>query len=317
MKRYQNKMETILVNETAEKLFQNPQAFFTAEEDAFDRKMQEVCDYVIERQATVILLAGPSSSGKTTTAKKLLSHLRERGKTAERISLDNFYHPRSQLPTWEDGSLNFETIEGLDIAYFHQLMQQLWEQREADFPLFDFHKGCRREKTFHVSYIPHSYLIFEGLHALNPLFFSAMENQPCLGIYVSVHSDFVLEDQKILLSGRQLRLTRRIIRDQISRGSTADDTIAMWDKVLKGEELYIRPYRSTADIHINTTHSFEPFLYRDKIKAALSDYPADAPYQDMVKSLKAGYDSFLSCDSRYLSADSLIREFYKEPEEGK
>lgn len=317
MKRYQKKMETISVNKAAEKLSQDPQAFFAAEEDTFDRKIQDVCDYMIEKQATIILLAGPSSSGKTTTAKKLLSHLRARGKTAERISLDNFYRPRNQLPTWEDGSRNFETIEGLDIAYFNELMQQLWEKREADFPLFDFHKGCRREKTFHVSYAPDSYLIFEGLHALNPLFFSAMQNQSCLGIYVSVHSDFVLEDHKILLSGRQLRLTRRIIRDQISRGSTADDTIAMWDKVLRGEELYIRPYRSSADIHINTTHGFEPFLYRDKIKALLADYPTDAPYQDIVKSLKTGYDSFYGCDSRYLSADSLIREFFKEPENGK
>ncbi len=314
MKRYQTEMETISVNEAAQKLSQDPQAFFTEEEDAFDRKIQKVCDYVIERRATIILLAGPSSSGKTTTSKKLLSHLRARGKNAERISLDNFYRSRNELPTWEDGSLNFETIEGLDIAYFQQLMQQLWEKREANFPLFDFHKGCRREKTFHVSYAPDSYLIFEGLHALNPLFFSAMGSQRCIGIYVSVHSDFVLSDHGILLSGRQLRLTRRIIRDQIARGSTADDTIAMWDKVLRGEELYIRPYRSSADIHINTTHGFEPFLYRDKIKAALVDYPADAPSQEMVKELRAGYDPFASCDSRYLSADSLIREFYKEPE---
>lgn len=312
MTRYQEKMEVISAEKAAENLAQEPQAFFAAEEAAFDQKIREVCDYIIAQNTSIIFLAGPSSSGKTTTAKKLIAHLTARGKTAERISLDNFYRPRNQLPTWEDGSLNFETIEGLDIEYFQLLMQQLQNQKEADFPLFDFHKGCRREKTFHVSYSPDSFWIFEGLHALHPLFFEAMGKQPRIGIYVSVHSDFVAENGEILLSGRQLRMTRRIIRDLISRGSTAAETIAMWDKVLKGEQLYIHPYRSSADVHINTTHGFEPFLYRNKIASALADYPLDAPHQDTIQNLMEKYKFFRPCDSHYLSADSLIREFYKE-----
>lgn len=312
MKRYQEKMEKVSAEKTAELLSQNPQALFAAEETAFDSKMQEVCNYVIEKQTAIILLAGPSASGKTTTAKKLITHLRKSGKNAERISLDNFYKPREQLPFWKDGSTNFESIEGLDIEHFHRLMQQLWTQREADFPIFDFHEGRRREKTFHISYSSDTFLIFEGIHALNPLFSAAMDGHPCTGIYVSVHSDFVSADGKVLLPARQLRLTRRIIRDLASRNSTAANTLSMWDNVLKGERLYIQPYRPSADIHINTVHKFEPFLYRKKIEAALADYPADALHQGTVQSLIERYLQFSSCSGEYLSQDSLIREFYQE-----
>ena len=123
MKRYQEKMEKVSAEKTAELLSQNPQALFAAEETAFDSKMREVCNYVIEKQTAIILLAGPSASGKTTTAKKLITHLRKSGKNAERISLDNFYKPREQLPFWKDGSTNFESIEGLDIEHLNRLMQ--------------------------------------------------------------------------------------------------------------------------------------------------------------------------------------------------
>ncbi|MDD3193556.1 MAG: hypothetical protein PHE47_06855 [Oscillospiraceae bacterium] len=311
MKRYQEKMEKISAEKMSASILQNPEMLFVAEEAAFDGKIQEVCDYVIEKQTAIILLAGPSASGKTTTAKKLIAHLKERGKKAERISLDNFYKPRDQLPAWKDGSVNFESIDGLDTDHFHSLMQRLWKEREADFPIFDFQENRRREKTFHVSYSPDTFLIFEGIHALNPLFFAAMDGHPCTGIYVSVHSDFAADDGRVLLSARQLRLTRRIIRDLVARGSTAANTLSMWDKVLKGERLYIQPYREVADIHINTTHGFEPFLYHDRIGVALADYPADAPGLEVVKSLVERYERFSPCSGEFLSSQSLIREFYK------
>ncbi|HAG56439.1 MAG TPA: hypothetical protein DF364_06970 [Ruminococcaceae bacterium] len=314
MKRYQEKMEKIPAEKTADQLFRDQQAFFAREETAFDSKIQEACDYIIQKQTTIILLAGPSASGKTTTAKKLISHLRQSGKHAERISLDNFYKPREQLPSWKDGSPNFESIDGLDIEYFHHLMQQLWTQKEADFPIFDFQQGRRREKTFHVSYSPDTFLIFEGIHALNPLFKAAMDGHPSTGIYVSVHSDFVSEDGKVLLEARQLRLTRRIIRDLTARNSTATNTLSMWDKVLKGERLYIQPYRPSADIHINTVHGFEPFLYRHKIEEALSDFPNDLPNADVAQNLIQRYLRFAPCPDACLGPDSLIREFYKGTE---
>ncbi len=310
MKRYQAKMEKISTEQMTESLIRDPRSVFAVEEAAFDSKIEEVCNAVIQQQTTMILLAGPSASGKTTTAKKLMAHLNAKGKSAERISLDNFYKPRNQLPAWKDGSINFESIDGLDLDYFHQLMRQLWEKREADFPLFDFQESKRREKTFHVAYSPDTFLIFEGIHALNPQFFAAMDGHPCMGIYVSVHSDFVAQDGRVLLPARQLRLTRRIIRDLASRGSTAANTLSMWDKVLKGERLYIHPYRPTANIHINTVHGFEPFLYREKIEAALADYPADTPDYDTAMSLLKMFRHFPACNGEFLSDRSLIREFY-------
>ncbi len=105
---------------------------------------------MIEKQTAIILLAGPSASGKTTTAKKADHSFEEIRKKCGTHFPGQFYKPREQLPFWKDGSTNFESIEGLDIEHFHRLMQQLWTQREADFPIFDFHEGRRREKTFFI-----------------------------------------------------------------------------------------------------------------------------------------------------------------------
>lgn len=314
MKRYQEKMEKIAATRIEEQLHKDPGRLFAQEEAIFDGKIQEVCEAVIQRKTTVILLAGPSASGKTTTAKKLTAQLIARGKKAQRISLDNFYKSREELPFWKDGSKNFESIHGLDTEYFHHLMRQLWEEKGADFPLFDFHTGTRRDKTFRVEYTPDTFLIFEGIHALNPLFFAAMDGHPCTGIYVSVHSDFVTEEGQVLLPARQLRLARRVIRDLTSRGSSVENTLSMWNKVLKGERLYIQPYRKAANVHINTTHAFEPFLYREKIEAAMADYQSGGVYERDILQLKELFSRFSSCDGTYLGHDSLIREFYKTEE---
>lgn len=311
LKRYQEKMEKISAEKMAFFLDKDPAGLFAAEEKAFDSKIREVCDYIIEKNTTIILLAGPSSSGKTTSSKKLVRQLTERGKKAQRIELDHFYKPRSELPFWKDGSRNYETIEGLDLELFHHMMTELFEKHEAECPTFDFTVGARGKETIHLEYSPDTFLIFEGIHALNPRFFAAMDGHPCTGIYVSLHSDFVSEDGKVLIPARQLRLTRRIIRDRVSRGSEADNTFAMWDKVLKGERLYIQPYRPTANIHINTAHGFEPFLYRHKITEALKNFPADNKYAPDAARLLQMFDAFDFCDGTYLSENSLIREFYR------
>lgn len=311
MKRYQPKMQNIHTGKVQQQLAADPAVLFGEQEAAFDRQIEEVCDYLVEKNTTMVLLAGPSASGKTTTAKKICAGLVRRGKMADRVSLDNFYKSSDKLPYWRDGSRNYESIEGLDLDYFHDLLGCLWEKGRAFFPVFDFHHGKRKTDGFEVVYTPDTFLIFEGIHALNPRFFQVMNSHPCTGIYVSVHSDFVSDEGKVLLPARQLRLTRRILRDSVSRNTDAENTIAMWDKVLTGEKLYIWPHRMAADIHINSAHAFEPYLYHARITKALTGCPAGSPHSAAAKELLDLYSAFSPCEDRFLSPGSLIREFYK------
>ncbi len=139
-------------------------------ENNFDSKLVTLCKRIISGNKNIILITGPSSSGKTTTAKKLKSLLLGLGKTANRVSLDDFYKPSTEVPLWEDGQKNYEVIDSLDLAHFDEVMENLSNHKKAAFPIFDFHQKRRVEETVEITmHDDNSYLILEGIHALNPI----------------------------------------------------------------------------------------------------------------------------------------------------
>ena len=227
-----------------------------------------------------------------------------------RISLDNFYKSSDQLPRWEDGYQNYESVEGLDLDCFRETVQRLLQTGRAQFPIFDFTAGCRSEKTFEISYDEHTYLIIEGIHALNPLLTDTLAPHRTVKLYISVHSDFVDDGGRILLGARDLRLTRRLLRDFYYRGTGAEETLRMWDYVLRGEDLYIRPFREFADAHINSTHDYEPSLPRHPRRNAAADRPG-LPYRETIGRLTDSARHFFGIDQALVPATSLIQEFIK------
>ena len=308
MDRYESLRRRISIPDISLALTLDPLAAVVQAEFDYFRELSDVSNWAIMGNRHVILLAGPSSSGKTTSAKMLTRCLQMRGKEAHYISLDDFYLNRDRLPLWPDGTTNFESIDGLDLALLRRLMDQLRREDHADFPTFDFVTGNRAAQVRPIARTADTYLVFEGLHALNPRVFSAVGGKP-LRVYVSVHSDFTDAAGKVQLTARQLRLTRRIIRDTVRSSASAEVTLGLWDKVRQGEALYIAPYRASADLYLDSTHAYEPYLYNDAIQNALQACPANSPNAADAAALLAAHSSFFQMDTHLIPDVSLVQEF--------
>lgn len=307
--RYSKVMHKIPAQPIDEALRLRPEQVIMQAEQDFARKVQWVCEQLREREAHILLLTGPSASGKTTTARRIGQVLAEQGEKVIQISLDNFFLPLERLPLWEDGSRNYESVESLDLECFRQVTRTLLETGRAELPLYDFTVNQRAAQGLEICYDQHTYLIIEGIHALNPRIAEAMGAHRYLRLYISVHSDFVDEAQQVLLPARDLRLTRRMLRDIVYRATTVERTLQMWDYVLRGEELYIQPFRGLADLHLDSTHCYEPALYRDHILDALQGSGDTPAHTQTVERLRREIAGFGSIPYRLIPEDSLIQEF--------
>lgn len=309
--KYTLKKEQVNYIEAGGALQSQSDAFIAKEEQSYQEKLLHVCKAAVTEHKHIILVTGPSASGKTTSAKKIALLLEAQGKKVNRISLDNFYRSKEELPRWEDGYQNYESIEGLDLPCFDHVMHELLTTGTATFPLFDFTAGQRSKESFVLHFDEQTYLIIEGIHALNPLLFKTFQDYPSMKVYISVHSDIVDNGGNVVVSARHLRLTRRLLRDYIYRGTAALGTLKMWNYVLKGEELYIFPFRDQADVHINSVHAYEPFLYHEDLSKALQGIPEDSCYYRTASALLHSNDHFFSLSYDLIPPTSLIQEFIK------
>lgn len=302
----------INAEQVAARLRQRPEELVAEAERSYREKLVEVSDTAIREHKHIILVTGPSASGKTTSAKRIATILEERGKKVNRISLDNFYRDKDQLPRWEDGYQNYESVEGLDIACFDQVMSNLLTGGSAVFPIFDFSMGRRSAKTYTLRYDEKTYLIIEGIHALNPVLFNVLKDYSAMKVYISVHSEIVDAQGEVLLSARDLRLCRRILRDFHCRSTSAAGTLKMWKYVLKGEKLYIFPFREHADMHLDSIHAYEPFLYHDGLGEMMGSIAPESPYYKKASHLLEANKNFFPIPGSLIPETSLIQEFIKE-----
>lgn len=290
-------------------VFENPQMAVEAAERKFRTKIRTMSEDAVSSKSHIILLTGPSSSGKTTTANLLVSDLRALGRRAVRISLDDFYKDRDDMPLWEDGRKNFESIEGLDLDCLHECTQRLMATGHVDFPIFDFKAGVRSTTQVHpVDYDENTIVIFEGIHSLHPQLREGLADC-CFGIYIHPNTNFVDNDGSVILEARDLRLTRRILRDSINRGTSPLGTLEMWKDVLRGELLYIRPNCQYADVYVNTCHNYEPFLYSAPITRLLTEIKEPGEQKENVERLIESFRPFFSIGTGLIPPHSLIQEF--------
>jgi len=256
-----------------------------------------------------VLLCGPSASGKTTTAHKLEQSLINNGISASVISMDNFYKGIASYPLLPSGEPDMESVKALDIDLLNECFSQLLRTGRSLLPVFDFAKQEQRLAEYRVEIGDNDVLIMEGIHALNPEVLKDIPTQNILRIYASVRSKFVCGDEKILIP-QDIRLMRRMVRDNNFRNYPPLSTLRSWENVLAGERKNINPYRDDVDLKMDTTIDYEVCVWRDMLKNQLeitdpgqyAEYPAiDRIFRGLVR--------FPRVDAAKIPKDSLLREF--------
>ena len=255
----------------------------------------------------VILIAGPSSSGKTTSCAKLAVYLHSFGLTPKMISMDNFFKDRVDTPRKANGDYDFECLEAIDLKLFNKTIKDLLDGKVVKMPEFDFYSGEKKFKK-EMSLAPTDILLIEGIHALNPKLLPEVERKLKYKIYLSPLTPVNIDrDNRIYLT--DTRLLRRMIRDNRTRGYNVSDTLKLWKDVREGEEKYIFPYQDEADYVFDTALIYEYCLYKTYVMPLLySVKPDDPNYSEAVRLLKI-LNIFLPIPSEAIPADSIIREF--------
>ena len=287
---------------------QNPSALINTAEESYHGTISSVADKIADDgRIKVVFLAGPSGAGKTTTANLLSDYVKARVGDCMVVSLDDFYRNADdpEYPRFENGERNFEAIEALDLPMLSKTISDMASGMPFELPKYDFKVGGR---TMMRSYdgIGSGCVIIEGLHALNPLVFSSIPDENSLKIFISVSTNITKRGDRIL-SGRKIRFVRRMIRDSLYRGATAQRTLDFWSGVLHGEDKYLYPTRKYADVNINTFHPFELSVMRPFAIDLISEELAEKePYAETVLS---AIKSVVPISIELVPDDSLIREF--------
>ncbi len=258
----------------------------------------------------LVMLAGPSSSGKTTTAGLIEKLVNESGKgrKAITVSLDDFYLDQENAPRFEDGSPDFETVHALDISLITEKLRNLIETGEEILPIFDFNTRRARESGRKVSIGENDVVIVEGLHALNPIITEPLENEDILKLYVSVSSR-IFNGDDIFFTKRDIRFIRRMIRDYQFRNSPVEFTFYLWKGVRLGEDRYLFPFRNRADIKIDSVHPYELCVYKNTAMDLLGHIENDSDYYQAALELKQKLSQLVSVDEKVVPEFSLLHEF--------
>ena len=274
------------------------------------RVFVEAADQVSDLPADgrLVLVAGPSSSGKTSFAKRLAVHLRVLGYSPFALSLDDYFVDREDTPRSSDGDYDYEALEAIKLDLFNDHLQRLMAGEPVCLPAYDFHSGTGRLREEPVTIGKGQPLIVEGIHALNPRLTAAIDRRHKLEAYVSALCHMNIDNTSYIRTSRT-RLFRRIVRDAQFRGYTASETLARWPKVRAGEEKHIFPFQNEADIFFNSGLAYELSVLKLWAEPRLAAVTIDDAYYGTARSLIDLLATLLPIDAGVVPPTSLLREF--------
>ena len=275
-----------------------------------EKRFSAIADQICERGIKAVMLAGPSSSGKTTSANRLSTQLRVHGKKPILMSLDDYYVDRDKIAPGPDGKLDLEHINTIDTELFGQHLRALLDGEEVEIPYFNFKKGRREWLGHKLRLNEKSVIIVEGLHALNPVLLpEGLDESLVFRLFVTPLLPLNLDNHNRIPSS-YLRLLRRIVRDYENRGASVADTLAMWQSVRAGEEKWIYPFQENADVMFNSSTLYEIAVLKKHIFPLLTEVePSDECY-DQVRSIVKVLNFVHEADVDYeIPPTSLVREF--------
>lgn len=279
-------------------------------EAQIEKEVEKAAEAIFEKgeKLKIVLISGRSASGKTTFTKKVCKKLCEKGREAKHIALDDFFLGVDYLPLNEDGTYDMESIKGLDVALANESFRLLLSEGKADFPTFDFPNQRRGEKWNRIETGKNGIIMIEGIHSLNPALTENLPEEGILKMFIEPKSGFG-KDGKSVLTSEEVRLMRRMTRDELFRGWCAEKTFAQWKSVLSGEKIYIEPYIDSAEIKVNTSMAFEPAVFVDILSEMLYRIDEKSPFFGEAKALLKKLLLFEKISPDFLPKDSLLREF--------
>ncbi len=278
-----------------------------------EKKIAQIADMIHDRcqngnRVRLVLISGPSSSGKTTFSKRLSVQLMTNGIRPHSVSLDNYFVERELTPLDENGEYDYESLYALDLELFNKHLSYLLQGEEVELPRFNFATGSREYKGDKLKLDHNSILILEGIHALNPDLTAKISKDKKFMIYVSALTTMSLDDHNWIPTTDN-RLLRRIIRDFKYRGYSAQETISRWQSVRAGEDKWIFPYQENADVMFNSALLFEFAVLRHYAEPILTGVPRNCPeYSEAYRLLKF-IKFFIPIQDKEIPPTSLLREF--------
>lgn len=278
-----------------------------------EKKIAQIADEITHRdqdgkRVKLVLISGPSSSGKTTFSKRLSIQLMTNGLKPYPISLDDYFVNRNDTPLDENGKHDFESLYAVDLPFFEEQLTTLLNGGEVELPRYNFTTGKREMSGKKLRIDEHMILIIEGIHALNPALTPHIPNENKYKVYVSALTTILLDNHNYIPTTDN-RLLRRIIRDYKYRNYSAEETIARWPSVREGEEKWIFPYQENADAMFNSALLFELAVLKDYVEPVLRKVPNRCPEYSEAHRLLRFLNYFVSVQDKELPPTSLLREF--------
>lgn len=272
-------------------------------------KLLDLAKAIVSRKskAKIVLLAGPSSTGKTTTTNKLVLCLKSLGCNPKMISMDDYFVDRKDTPLDEDGKPDYERLEAVDLELFEKTVQKLVSGEKTVVPTYSFILG-KKEFKDEMSLEEDEILLIEGIHALNPKVLEHIPKEDKTTVYLSALTELNI-DNHTRVSTTDNRLLRRIVRDNRTRGNSVEDTLEKWKKVRLGEEKYIFPYQDDADYTYNTAMIYELGVLKTFVEPLLYSVAPNSPYYNEALRLINFLRVFLPISSESIPEDSILREF--------
>lgn len=274
-----------------------------------EKRIAEIAAQIAERKtAKIVMIAGPSSSGKTTFSHRLSVQLEAIGLKPHPIAVDNYFVNRIDSPRDENGNYNYEILECLDVEQFNQDMQALLRGEQVEMPYYNFKKGEREYKGDLLKLGKEDILVIEGIHCLNDRLSYSLPRESKFKIYISALTQLNIDEHNRIPT-TDGRLLRRMIRDARTRGTSARDTIRMWPSVRKGEEENIFPYQEEADAMFNSALIYELAVLKQYVEPLLFGIPKNCPEYTEAKRLLKFLDYFIGVSSEDIPKNSILREF--------
>ena len=275
-------------------------------------KLAEAADAILQanllRGTRVVLISGPSSSGKTTSAKRLGIQLGVLGLNPVLISLDDYFVDREKTPKDADGEYDYEALEAIDLDLFNDHLGRLMRGESVDIPRYDFITGRRTWHNAPLTLDERSILVIEGIHGLNPRLTPSIPEEQKFRIYISCFTSVAM-DNLSRIATTDNRLLRRLTRDYTQRGADALATLSRWASVRRGEERHIFPYQENADVMLNSSLFYEISVLRPYAEKILREVPDTVPEYDEARRILKFLDNFIPIPPDEIPPTSILREF--------